>query len=207
MNWIPFIEIAGTFAFAVSGAFAAMNKQLDPFGVLIMAFVPAIGGGTLRDVLINDLPVAWLRNTTIIWVIVLAGIMAMFFARQLKRMQRMLFLFDAVGLGLFTLTGIEKGLAHNYSPGVCIALGMITGSFGGVLRDVLLNEVPLLFHKEIYALACLAGGLAYFLLKNFTVLANWTDLACIAIIVSIRILAVYRGWSLPLVYKKREQQA
>ena len=149
MNWIPPIEIAGTFAFAVSGAFAGMRKELDPFGVLIMAFVPAIGGGTLRDILINDLPVAWLRNSMTIWVIVVAAVLAMFFAGQLKKMYKLLFLFDAVGLGLFTIIGIEKGIEHQYSPGVCVALGILTGCFGGVLRDVLLNEVPLLFRKEI----------------------------------------------------------
>ncbi|ULQ53071.1 trimeric intracellular cation channel family protein [Flavihumibacter fluvii] len=205
MNWIPFIEISGTFAFAVSGAFAAMRKELDPFGVLIMAFVPAIGGGTLRDILINDLPVAWLRNTTTIWVILVAAIVAMFFAGALKKMYKLLFLFDAVGLGLFTIIGIEKGIQHHYTPGVSIALGIITGCFGGVLRDVLLNDVPLLFQKEIYAMACLAGGIFYFLLKDIPVISGWIDIACILIIVTVRLLAVYRGWSLPLIYKKREQ--
>jgi uncharacterized membrane protein YeiH len=205
MNWIPFIEISGTFAFAVSGAFAAMRKELDPFGVLIMAFVPAIGGGTLRDILINDLPVAWLRNTTTIWVILVAAIVAMFFAGALKKMYKLLFLFDAVGLGLFTIIGIEKGIQHHYAPGVSIALGIITGCFGGVLRDVLLNDVPLLFQKEIYAMACLAGGIFYFLFKDIPAFSGWIDIACILIIVTVRLLAVYRGWSLPLIYKKREQ--
>lgn len=205
MNWIPLIEIAGIFAFAVSGAFAAMRKELDPFGVLIMAFVPAIGGGTLRDILINELPVAWLRNSMAIWVILLAAIASMFFAGQLKKMSKLLFLFDAVGLGLFTIMGIEKGIEHQYAPGVCVALGIITGCFGGVLRDVLLNEVPLLFQKEIYAMACLAGGVVYFLLQGISINGSWIEIICILIIVSIRILAVYRGWSLPLVYKKRQQ--
>lgn len=205
MNWIPPIEIAGTFAFAVSGAFAGMRKELDPFGVLIMAFVPAIGGGTLRDILINDLPVAWLKNSMTIWVIVAAAVLSMFFAGQLKKMYKLLFLFDAVGLGLFTIVGIEKGIEHQYSPGVCVALGILTGCFGGVLRDVLLNEVPLLFRKEIYAMACLAGGVTYFLLHAIPYLAGWTEIASMLVIVTVRILAVYRGWSLPLIYKKREQ--
>jgi uncharacterized membrane protein YeiH len=205
MNWIPPIEIAGTFAFAVSGAFAGMRKELDPFGVLIMAFVPAIGGGTLRDILINDLPVAWLRNSITIWVIVMSAVLAMFFAGQLKKMHKLLFLFDAVGLGLFTIIGIEKGMEHQYSPGVCVALGILTGCFGGVLRDVLLNEVPLLFRKEIYAMACLAGGLTYFLLLQIPFAAQWTDIVSIVVIFTVRIMAVYMGWSLPLVYKKREQ--
>lgn len=205
MNWIPPIEIAGTFAFAVSGAFAGMRKELDPFGVLIMAFVPAIGGGTLRDILINELPLAWLRNSMTIWVIVVAAVLAMFFAGHLKKMYKLLFLFDAVGLGLFTIIGIEKGIEHQYSAGVCVALGILTGCFGGVLRDVLLNEVPLLFRKEIYAMACLAGGVTYFLLLQIPFAAQWTDIVSILVIFTVRILAVYKGWSLPLVYKKREQ--
>ena len=114
-------------------------------------------------------------------------------------------MFDAVGLGLFTIIGIEKGIEHQYSPGVCVALGILTGCFGGVLRDVLLNEVPLLFRKEIYAMACLAGGVTYFLLLQIPFAGPWTDIVSILVIFTVRILAVYKGWSLPLVYKKREQ--
>jgi uncharacterized membrane protein YeiH len=202
MTLMTFFDIAGTFAFAVSGAFAAMRKEMDPFGVLVMSFVPAIGGGTLRDVLINDLPVSWLRNSRGIWVIFAAGVGAMIFGHYLQKFNKLLFIFDAIGLGLFTIVGIKKGIAHAYPPGVCIALGIMTGCFGGVIRDVLLNELPLIFHKEIYALACLAGGIFYFLLQSFYPQSQWVDIASILLIVVVRIMAVQFQWALPLIYKK-----
>ena len=198
------LDIIGTFAFAVSGAFAAMRKEMDPFGVLVMSFVPAIGGGTLRDILINDLPVAWLRDNTILYVIFAAGIGSMIFDGYLRRLNKLLFVFDAVGLGLFTIVGIEKGIQHQYPSGVCVALGIMTGCFGGVIRDVLVNEVPLLFRKEIYALACMAGGVFYFLLRQLAWSSDWINICCILIIVAVRVMAVQRGWTLPLLYKKKE---
>ena len=143
-----------------------MQKRLDPFGVLVLAFVTAIGGGTLRDIMIGNLPVSWLRNETATIVIFCAAIATMFFGRFLKQFTTTLFLFDALGLGLFTIIGIELAMDKHFSAGVCIALGTITACFGGVLRDVLLNDVPLLFRKEIYAMACITGGLIYFLFRD-----------------------------------------
>jgi uncharacterized membrane protein YeiH len=150
------IDILGTFSFAVSGAFAAKEKRLDVFGVLILAFVTAIGGGTIRDMLIGDLPVAWMHHPFIGWVIAAGAAGALFFGARLQQMQRLLNIFDALGLGLFTIIGIQKGVTHGLSLGVCIALGTITGCFGGVIRDVLLNKMPLIFLKEIYASAYIA---------------------------------------------------
>jgi uncharacterized membrane protein YeiH len=201
MDFIFILEIAGTFAFAVSGALAAMDKKLDPFGVIIIAFVTAIGGGTIRDVLIGDLPVSWLLNQTGIIVIIVAVIIALLFSAPLRKLSHLLFIFDAAGLGLFTLIGIEKGIAHGFSPGICIALGTITGSFGGVLRDVLLNNVPLIFQKEIYASACIIGGIVYFVLLRFAVDVVFVQLLVIVLIVATRLLAVRFNWSLPTTYK------
>jgi len=135
-NFLYIIDILGTFAFAVAGAFSAMEKKLDPFGVLVLAFVTAIGGGTLRDILIGNLPVGWLSNETATIVIFGSAIAAMFFSRYLKQFTTTLFLFDALGLGLFTIIGLEMGLSKEFSPGICIALGTITACFGGVIRCV-----------------------------------------------------------------------
>lgn len=206
MNFILALDIAGTFAFAVSGAFAAMEKKLDPFGVIIIAFVTAIGGGTVRDLLIGDLPVTWLMNEMGIIVIIAAVVLAMLFSTILRRLSNLLFFFDAAGLGLFTLIGIEKGIANGFSPGICIALGTITGCFGGVLRDVLLNNVPLIFQKEIYASACIVGGIIYFLLQYFSVDAAFAQIIMIVLIVTIRLLAVRLKWSLPAVYRFNQSQ-
>jgi len=196
------IDILGTFSFAVSGAFFAMEKKLDPFGVLILSFVTAIGGGTLRDMMIGNLPVGWLRDETATVVIFGAAIGSMLFSKWLKKLNTTLFLFDALGLGLFTIIGIEKGMQLEFSMGVCIALGTITASFGGVIRDVLLNNVPLVFRKEIYALASIFGGLAYFLLKASSLNNDAAKIICILLIFFIRLLAVKYKLALPLFYSK-----
>jgi uncharacterized membrane protein YeiH len=199
-QFLHIIDILGTFAFAVSGAFLAMEKKLDPFGVLVIAFVTAIGGGTLRDVLIGNLPVSWLKNDTAIYVILGAATATLFFGRYLRQLTTTLFVFDALGLGLFTLAGLEMGLARGYSMGICISLGTITACFGGVVRDVLLNTIPLLFRKEIYALACIAGGLVYFGLHRLGLTDQWMTLASIAVVVAIRVIAFRFHLSLPAFY-------
>lgn len=200
-NFLFIIDILGTFSFAVSGAFLAMQKKLDPFGVLVLAFVTAIGGGTLRDIMIGNLPVGWLRNETATLVIFFSAIATMFFSRFLKQFTTTLFLFDALGLGLFTIIGIELAIARQFSVGVCIALGTITACFGGVIRDVLLNDVPLLFRKEIYAMAAIAGGLIYFGLKRIDLDENISKIICILLIFTIRVIAVKYKLSLPQFYR------
>ena len=199
-HFLYIIDILGTVSFAVSGAFLAMEKKLDPFGVLVLAFVTAMGGGTLRDILIGNLPVNWLTNSTSTIVIFSSAIVTMFFGSYLKHLTTALFLFDAVGLGLFTIVGIKIGIEKNFSMGVCITLGTITACFGGVVRDVLLNQIPLLFRKEIYAMACIAGGLIYFLLRQLTLNADIVTIICILLIFTIRIIAVKYKISLPQFY-------
>lgn len=199
-QFLYIIDILGTFSFAVSGAFLAMEKKLDPFGVLVLSFVTAIGGGTLRDMMIGNLPVSWLLNETATLVIFSAAVVTMFFGRYLKHLTSTLFLFDALGLGLFTVVGIKLGIDKNFSIGVCITLGTITACFGGVIRDVLLNNVPLLFRKEIYAMACITGGLIFFLLRAMKLNADITTILCILIIFTIRLLAVRFKLSLPQFY-------
>jgi uncharacterized membrane protein YeiH len=206
-HFLHIIDILGTVSFAVSGAFLAMEKKLDPFGVLVLSFVTAIGGGTLRDILIGNLPVSWLRNETATIIIFSAAVVTMLFGRYLQHLTTTLFLFDALGLGLFTIIGIEFGIEKNFSAGVCIALGTITACFGGVVRDVLLNNIPLLFRKEIYALACIAGGLIYFALKKIDIDADVSKILCILIIFAIRILAVKFRLSLPQFYNVQKSNA
>jgi len=201
-NFLNIIDILGTFAFAISGAFSAMERKLDAFGVMIISFVTAIGGGTVRDVLVGNFPVNWLQNDGTILVIFLSALATMLFGSYLRHLNMALFLFDALGLGLFTIIGLEVGLKHGFSAGICIALGTISACFGGVLRDVLLNKVPLIFQKEIYALACIAGGIVYyFLLKT-----NWNEdvskIACILLIFAIRVVAVRFKLSLPRISLK-----
>jgi uncharacterized membrane protein YeiH len=204
-HFLYIIDILGTLSFAVSGAFLAMEKKLDPFGVLVLSFVTAIGGGTLRDMLIDNLPVSWLTNSTATIVIFSSAVVTMFFGRYLKQFTTTLFLFDALGLGLYTVVGIKLGIEKDFSPGVCIALGTITACFGGVVRDVLLNTIPLLFRKEIYAMACIIGGLIYFLLRKMNLDADLSTIVCILVIFSIRVLAVHYKLSLPYFYSKQSE--
>ncbi len=193
------IEISGTVAFAISGAFSAMQKRLDVFGVLILGFVTAIGGGTIRDVLIGDTPVNWMRDYKTPLIILGTVIATILFKKYIKTFKITLFLFDALGLGLFTIIGIQKGIGAGLNPGICIALGTITGCFGGVLRDVLLNHIPLVFHKEIYATACIIGGVLYFLLIDRLDI-NVVKIIAITVICGIRIVAVKFKLTLPKFY-------
>lgn len=195
------IDILGTIAFAISGVLVAMEKKLDLFGVLIIAFVTAIGGGTLRDMLIGNTPVVWMRESVYIFTILGAVIFAILFANQLKYLRKTLFLFDTIGIGLFTMVGIEKGISAELMPVMCVILGTITASFGGVIRDILCNEIPVIFHKEIYATACIVGGFSYFLLIQLPIDGTYAYIAAIAIIILIRILAVKFHIALPNIYK------
>lgn len=201
-GFLNLIDILGTFAFAVSGAFSAMERKLDVFGVLIISFVTAIGGGTIRDILVGNLPVNWMLNGVTMQVIFFAAVLTILFGSFLKHFFTALFLFDALGLGLFTLTGLEIGLEKGFGPGICIALGTITACFGGVLRDVLLNKVPLIFQKEIYALACILGASGYYLLKQTSMHEDGAKVLCILLIFFIRVVAVRFGLALPKISLK-----
>lgn len=196
-SFLNLIDILGTFAFAVSGVFSAMERKLDVFGVLIISFVTAIGGGTIRDILVGNLPVNWLQNGVTIQVIFFSAAITIVFGSFLKHLNTPLFLFDALGLGLFTIIGLEIGLKKGFSAGICVALGTISACFGGVLRDVLLNKVPLIFHKEIYALACIIGGIGYYFLKQTAMNADVAKIICILFIFFIRVIAVKFNLSLP----------
>lgn len=200
--YLDIIETGGTIAFGLSGAFMAMEKRLDPFGVIIITFVTAIGGGTVRDILIGNTPVTWLKNDITALEILCTAIAALLFGKYLRQLSKTMFFFDSLGLGLFTVVGIERGQAAGLSPIICIALGTTTGCFGGVLRDVLLNNIPLIFRKEIYASACIAGGLLYFGLRQTNILLEYSTTITIVFIVLIRVIAVRYKISLPASYNK-----
>jgi uncharacterized membrane protein YeiH len=155
------IDALGTFAFAVSGATAAIRSRYDIFGILVLAFVTAIGGGTLRDLMIGNTPVNWLTDTLTIWSAFAGFGFALIFYRRISKWEGWLFYFDAVGLGLFTVTGTQIALNTGMSVGISVALGTVTGCFGGVIRDVLAAIKPLIFRKEIYASAAVLGGLVF----------------------------------------------
>jgi uncharacterized membrane protein YeiH len=197
MEIIYVLDILGTFAFAVSGALVASDKKFDLFGVIIIAFVTAVGGGMLRDVLINAHPINWIGDLNYLYIIFSAVLFTFLFKSKIAHLSKTMFLFDTIGISVFTLLGLQKGLAYNLHPIIALIMGMISAVFGGVLRDVLTNKVPLIFEKEVYASACLAGGIMYLILNYFMVDENINFIVSASVVVIIRAIAVKFHLELP----------
>lgn len=205
MTLILVLDIIGTVAFAISGVLTALNRRMDPFGILIVASAAAIGGGTLRDLLIG-VPIAWMQDLTYIYVILATTILTVPFRKRIRYIRRSLFLFDTIGLALYTVVGVEKGIEAGFSPVICIVLGTMTASFGGVIRDILSNKIPIIFRKEIYATASILGGAAYFIMTKTPLSNGVIVILSMVIIMIIRLLAIYFNLSLPSVYSKSEME-
>jgi uncharacterized membrane protein YeiH len=203
MEVLYVLDLLGTTAFAISGALVAMNKKFDPFGVFIIAFVTAVGGGTLRDVLIGRQPVIWMSNHNYIYAIIIAVIIAVVFRNNLKVLNKSLFLFDTIGLGIFTIIGTEIGINANFHPIISIALGTMSASFGGVIRDILCNEIPVIFRKEIYATACIFGAITFIILNTLNLDATVIYVSTTLIVIIIRLIAVKLHLTLPPIYTKK----
>ena len=191
------LDLLGTIAFAISGALAAMHRKMDLFGIFIIAFVTAVGGGTLRDILLGNTPVMWMENTIYIYLIGIVTIIAIIIRNKIYYLKTSLFLFDTIGLGIFTITGVETGIQYGFSPIVSIAIGAMTGTFGGVIRDILCNEIPVIFRKEIYVTACIIGALAFVIMHELKVNTDITYIVTSLIVISIRLVVVKYKISLP----------
>ncbi len=204
IRFVDVIEFFGTFAFAVSGIRLAAAKQFDLFGTLVIGFVTAIGGGTLRDLFLGIVPF-WMRMPIYIWTTLASLLFVAVFQKQLVRLKNTMFLFDSIGLGLFVVVGVEKTLSFGFEPWVAVAMGTITGSFGGMMRDVLINEIPLIFRREIYALACIIGGVVFTILYALNVSMVINELLTATIVIVIRILSVRFRWHLPILKVNTKQ--
>src|SRR5690554_7812143 len=167
-----------------------MNRRMDPFGILIVASAAAIGGGTLRDVLIG-VPVMWMHDLTYLYVILATTIITIPFRKRIRYIRRSLFLFDTIGLALYTVVGVEKGIEAGFSPVICIVLGTMTASFGGVLRDILSNKISIIFSKEIYATGSILGGVTYFILTKTSLSNGLIVIISMVSIMIVRLLAIY----------------
>lgn len=190
------IEFVGTFAFAISGIRHAAAKNFDWFGGFVCGIAVAIGGGTIRDVMIGVTPF-WMTSSIYIICTVLAQLFVIVFSKFLKRLDNTWFVFDTLGLALFTIAGIQKSLAYDFPFWVAIIMGCMTGSAGGVIRDVLLNNVPIIFQKEIYAMASIIGGIVYWVLISLDVNVSITVVSSFLVVCVIRFLAVRYHLSLP----------
>lgn len=191
------VDIVGTLMFAISGALAAGEKRFDLMGVAIIAFVTAVGGGTIRDLLIGSHPVGWMQSYHYVVITIIGVLLVFFLHKQLQRFRTSFFLFDAIGLGTFAIAGMEKALSYNINPGYAILCGMISGCFGGLIRDVLCNEIPLIFRKEVYALPALAGASAYLGLDYLGVIPEVSFPITIVLVILFRVFAVRNNWQLP----------
>ncbi|WP_397363199.1 trimeric intracellular cation channel family protein [Olleya sp. R77988] len=195
------LDILGTIAFAISGVLIALNKRMDAFGILIIAFVTAVGGGTLRDVLIGETPVSWMKDMTFIYVVIASTIFAIVFRSKIDYLRKSLFLFDTIGIGLYTVVGVEKGISAGLHPIICVFLGTISACFGGVIRDILCNEIPVIFRKEVYATACILGGATYFLVSYLPIASDFVFVIAGTVVIAIRLIAVKFKVSLPSLYR------
>lgn len=190
-------ELLGTIACAISGIRLAATKNFDWFGAYIVGLITAIGGGTLRDLLL-DIPVFWMQTWWYLAVTALSLATVIVFRNILVSRDKILFIFDSIGLAMFCVIGIQKSLAIGYPMWVATVMGVITGAFGGILRDILINEEPLIFRKDIYATACFAGALVYWIIMECGGSAFAQQLSCAATVILIRFLALRYSLSLPV---------
>ena len=191
------LELAGTFFFAVSGVLATEDKDRNWFGVSFTGFVTAIGGGSLRDMLLGSYPLVWIGDINFLYAIIVGLVISFIFFNGLARLKRTMLLFDMVGIALFTIIGVEKALSLGVKPEIAAIMGMFTAVMGGVIRDTLTNKTPIIFNKEIYATACLAGAILYLVLHSLSVPRNINIPISSALIILIRILAIKFHIELP----------
>ena len=203
IDFITLCDYIGTFAFAISGIRLASAKQFDWFGAYVIGFVTAVGGGTIRDLMLNATPF-WMLQTSYLWVTAFALLFVIVFRNYVIRMNNTIFIFDAIGLGLFVVVGVGKSLDFGFPMWVAICMGTITGSAGGMMRDVFINEEPLVFRKDIYALACVVGGIVYWFCLLADLSTTFTQLFAATSVILVRIFAVKYHISLPVLKEDSE---
>ena len=197
LNFTVILDLLGTFAFAISGIRLASGKNVDWFGAFIIGLVTAIGGGTTRDLLLGKTPF-WMVDGSYFLTTAAALLAVLIFKKKIFRWGRTLFLFDAIGLGLFTVVGISVGLEAGLAFWICVILGMMSGTVGGILRDVLLNQVPLIFRRDIYALASVCGGVVYYLFYKLEFPADFNEIVAALSVIAVRIVAIRYKIHLPI---------
>ncbi|HLV40760.1 MAG TPA: trimeric intracellular cation channel family protein [Brumimicrobium sp.] len=193
------LDHIGLIAFAVSGILTAAKRKIDIVGGYVIAFITALGGGTIRDLLLYE-EVAWTTSFSQVTVVIVAATLGIIFHKILMKWKRTLLIFDAVGISVFTIIGVQKGIAHEQMYVIAVSLGMITATFGGLLRDVLCNDIPIIFQQEMYAIPCLAGG-ALYLLGDYFGFGNtsWLIWGSVLFIIAFRILAINFSWRSPII--------
>ena len=206
ISFVQLLDFIGTFAFAISGIRLASAKRFDWFGAYIVGLATAIGGGTLRDVMLNVTPV-WMTDPVYLVCTAFAMLFVIDFGKHMIHLNNTFFIFDSIGLALFTVVGFDKSLVLGYPFWVSIIMGTITGAAGGVIRDVFINEIPLIFRKEIYAMACVAGGIVYWLCLQVNLESYMSQIIGGATVFLVRILAVKYQITLPILKGENDEEA
>jgi uncharacterized membrane protein YeiH len=196
IDGIFYLDLLGTLVFAITGLLAAVRKQLDLFGALVLATVTAVGGGTIRD-LILDTPVFWTQQVIYLYVILFASVFTYIYIRFFNFPNKLLLWLDALGLAVFTVIGAQKALDFGLAMPVVVLMGVMTGVLGGIIRDVLAGEVPLIFRKEIYATASVLGAIVYILALEWFAVMEWAAIVAIALVFVLRVWAIHAQASLP----------
>ncbi|WP_455103347.1 trimeric intracellular cation channel family protein [Phocaeicola abscessus] len=204
VSFVQLLDFAGTFAFAISGIRLASAKRFDWFGAYVVGFATAIGGGTLRDVLLGLTP-AWMQSPVYLICTALALFWVIAFGKYVITMNNTIFFFDSIGLSLFTVVGVTRSLSEGFPFYVAIIMGSITGAAGGVIRDVCINEIPLIFRKEIYAVACVLGGLVYWMLQALGVGHTACQIVAGGSVFLTRVIAVRYNICLPTLKGETEK--
>lgn len=194
-----YFNLFGVVMFAISGALAASDKNMykDLFGLSFTGFATAIGGGTLRDIILGAHPIAWVDDNNYLVAICIGIVLTVLFKKQLVKIPKILLFFDTLGIAIYTIIGMEKALALDVAPLAAVVMGLFTAVMGGVIRDTLINEIPQIFRKEIYATACIAGAAVYLLLKYTHVPDRLSAILSILTIIAVRLAAIKFRWSLP----------
>jgi len=197
MKILYILDLIGTASFAASGAWVGVRKHMDLFGVLVLGVVTAVGGGTLRDLLLGDIPPFSLQDEAYIYIAIVVSLAVFVNHQRFKLVEKPLLYFDAVGLGTFLVIGTTKALDFQMGLLGAVLMGVITGTAGGVIRDILANQVPLILRREIYASACVAGGIMLVILEKAGAGRIPSALLAAATVITVRLLAIRYDWGLP----------
>lgn len=197
MNLLFFLDMAGTFFFAVSGAMVAVKKNMDLFGIIVLGTVTAIGGGTLREILLGRFPPFAFRQDLYFYLAFSGSLLTFLFVEQLLRIRSVVLLADAVGLGTFVTIGVTKALAADITPTSAVILGTVTAVAGGMIRDVLAGEIPFILTRDFYAVSCIIGGIAFLALSSLGIPTHIVMTATTLLVIILRVLAIRFQWRLP----------
>ncbi len=197
MDIIYILDLIGTAAFAASGAWVGVRKRMDLFGVLVLGAVTAVGGGTLRDLLLGDIPPFSLKDEAYIYIAIAVALVVFINRKRFELFEKPLLYFDAIGLGTFVVIGTIKALNFHLGLLGSVLMGVMTGTAGGIIRDVLANQVPLILRREIYASACIVGGTLLVVLEQSGITRPVAALLSAGTVILVRLMAIHYDWSLP----------